>query len=184
MKNILTIIAMFFLMLSSRPAGGMTGTVADLPSDLREALLHDAVCAQAGDAGASSESGPASLLASQVNAQEIRGAKAGTVVGVIATLSSGCHCHGPNCGTYVYLKSDSGYKLAFAGEFASLHPSRVYKSGYPSLSAKAQISETEAESTVYDWNGKSYVPNLCATITQSRGRKVPAIVHHPCPKAP
>jgi len=183
MNNLLTIIAMFFLMLHSGPVNA-SGTVADLPADLREALLHDAVCTQAADSVGSAESGPASLLASQVNAQEIRGAKPGAVVGMIAAVSGGCHCHGPNCGTYIYLKSDSGYKLAFSGEFASLHPSRVYKSGYPSLSAKAQISESQAESTVYDWNGRTYVPNLCATITQSQGRKVPAIAHHPCPKAP
>src|SRR5262249_27307783 len=182
-KNLFTIVAMFFLMLSTRSAGGMTGTVADLPSDLREALVHDAACAQTSDASGPSESGPPSILASQVNAQEIHGPKA-MVIGVIATLSGGCHCHGPNCGTYVYLKSDSGYKLAFSGEFASVHPSRVYKGGYPSLSAKAQISDTQAESTVYDWNGRTYAPNLCATITQTPGRKVPALGHHPCPKTP
>ena len=87
--------------------------------------------------------------------QDIPGA-GGAVIGVIASVSGGCHCQGANCGTYVYLRSNSGYRLAFSGAFASLRPSRVYKNGHPSLSGKIQVSEAQAESVIYDWLNRGY----------------------------
>jgi hypothetical protein len=152
------------------------GTAADHPSPPKPG----------GPGTPAAESAPdktvaASVSESAVAIQDIRNAK-GTSVGAIVRFNDACHCQEANCGTYVFLKRDSGYRLAFSGGFLSLHPARVFKSGYPSLSGKVQLSKAQTESTVYDWNGKSYVPGLCATITQTAGRKVPGIVHHDCVK--
>lgn len=157
-------------------------TVADLPPELRDAVLRDAACSRAGEPAAS-ETAPSHLPEAAVATRDIRSA-AGANVGVIVTLSDSCHCREANCGNYVFLKDDAGYRLAFSGGFSSLHPVRVFKHGYPSLSGKVQLSKAQAESTVYDWNGKTYAPGLCATITRAAGRKAPKIVHHDCAKTP
>jgi len=194
------------------PGASTSGTVAGLAPDLRAAVLHNAACGQSdhtsplkpselpsqpansGHAGgpglgtptvesSSDKTAQASGLDTSVAAQDIRSAK-GANVGTIVRFSDGCHCQEANCGTYVFLKSNAGYRLAFSGGFLSLHIGRVFKGGYPSLSGKVQLSKAQTESTVYDWNGKNYAPVLCATITQTAGRKVPSIVHHDCSNAP
>ena len=157
------------------------GTVADLPSGLRQALLRDSSCEKGQDDGTGADE--ARLLGSPIVTQPIRGPGGGEV-GVIAVLEGGCHCHDANCGTYVYLKSGENYKLAFSRVFASLHPMRGFKRGLPSLTGKLQLSESKAETTVYDWNGREYQPSLCATITQAKGQRRPTIARHVCGKAP
>jgi hypothetical protein len=182
MRTKLTIVAMSIVLLNGALCQAAPGTVADLPPELRDALLHDAACSQA-EEPTSGERAPSRLLEAVVATQDVRNA-AGANVGVIVTFNDACHCRDATCGTYVYLKNDEGYKLAFSGAFSSLHPVRVFKRGYPSLTGKVQISKAQVESTVYDWNGKAYAPSLCATITQRAGRRVPSIVHHDCAKAP
>ena len=181
MKTELKIIAMFLMLLSSALGQAAPGTVAGLPSELREAVLRDAACSHPAET-ASDETARANWLETAVATQDIRSA-GGASVGVIVAFSDGCRCRDANCGTYVYLKNGSDYKLAFSGTFSSLHAVRVFKHGYPSLSGKVQLNKAQAESTVYDWNGKAYAPSLCATITQGAGRRVPSIVHHDCTKA-
>jgi len=149
-----------------------SNTIADLSPELRDALVRDAACKNSTPADGD-------LLQSPVTTQEIHSAARGDL-GVIAAFSDGCHCEGVNCGTYVYLKSSGSYKLAFAGSFASLHPMKVSRNGYPSLTGRLQVSDSRAETTVFDWNGKNYRPSLCATVTQGGNRKRPSIVRHPC----
>jgi hypothetical protein len=205
MKTDLTIVVMILMLLSSAPAQttAPAGTVAGLPPDLRDAVLRDAACSKSDHPNLPAPGGLPSQLASTEQAassgpetpaddpsppsgsalavQDIRDAR-GANVGAIVRFNDACHCQEANCGTYVFLKSNPGYKLAFSGGFSSLRPARVFKHGYPSLSGKVQLSKAQSESTVYDWNGKNYAPGLCATITQTAGRKVPSIVHHDCVK--
>lgn len=195
MKTELTIVAMTLMLLSaargqtsspppqsSSGTPAVAGTVAGLSPALRDALLRDAACTPAAELVAN-EAAPVDFLVTPVGTQDIHSA-AGKNVGVIVKLSDACHCRDTNCGTYVFLRNDAGFKLAFSGGFSSLHPVRVFKHGYPSLSGKVQLSKAQAESTVFDWNGKAYAPSLCATVMQAAGRKAPSIVHHDCAHAP
>jgi hypothetical protein len=182
MRIRLTILAITMVMLSSTLSKATTGTVADLPPELREALVRDAACGSTPEAASGGEADRARLLESAVMTRDISGA-AGAPLGVIVSFSDACHCRQSNCRTYVYLKAGPQYTLAFSGVFTSLHPMRVYKRGHPSLSGKLAVSASQEESTIYDWNGKAYVPVLCATLTQAAGRKSPGIVHHECAKA-
>lgn len=180
MKIKLTVFMLSLFATSAISQGG-AGTVADLPSGLRQALLRDSSCEKAENDGAVADQ--AQLLESPIVTQTVRGAGGGEV-GVIAVLRGGCHCRDANCGTYVYLKSGEDYKLAFSRVFTSLHPMRGFRRGFPSLTGKLQLSESKAETTVYDWNGSEYQPSLCATVTQAKGQKRPIIVRHECAKAP
>jgi hypothetical protein len=180
MKTELKMVAMFLMMFSSALGQTVSGTVAGLPPELRDAVLQDAACSQSSET-ASGENTRTNWLETAVATRDIRSA-GGANVGTIVAFSDACRCRDANCGTYVYLKNGPGYKLAFSGTFSSLHPVRVFKHGYPSLSGKVQLNKAQAESTVYDWNGKTYAPSLCATITQGTGRKVPSIMHHECAK--
>lgn len=164
------------LLLASAVTKAGPATVAELSPELRDALVRDAVCSKnsSPDAAASTD-----LLQSPVDAQELHGAGRSDL-GVIAAFTGGCHCRGANCATYVYLKSAGSYKLAFTGSFASLHPMKGFRNGYPSLTAKLQVSDTRVETTVYDWNGKHYQPSLCATVTQGPNQKRPSIARHAC----
>lgn len=174
------ILSIMLLLLTSVLSKAGSDTVADLPADLRDALVRDAACSEASP-GAGTE--PAEFLKSPVKIQEIRGATRGQV-GSIVTFEDSCHCHDVNCGTYVYVLTGKAYKLAIAGSFASLHPTRFSKGGFPSLTGKLQVSDTQAETTVYDWNGKSYQPTLCATVQQAENQKRPSIIRHGCTAAP
>jgi hypothetical protein len=169
-------LVMSMLLLASAVTKGGSGTVADLSPELRDALVRDAACSKNStpDAAASTD-----LLQSPVDTLEIHSA-ARSNLGVIAAFTGGCHCQGVNCATYVYLKTAGSFKLAFTGSFASLHPMKVSRNGYPSLTAKLQVSDARAETTVYDWNGKNYHPSLCATVTQGQNQKRPSIVRHAC----
>src|SRR5262249_12047242 len=120
----------------------------------------------------------AQLLESQVDIQEIRG----TPGGVIAAPQGDCSCAGSSCAIYVYLKDGQAYRLSFKSEFTSLHPMKVYKRGMPSLTGKLEISDTQAETRVYDWNGQQYEASLCATVTQGRNQRLPSIARHECGK--
>ena len=160
--------------------GAGAGTVADLPAGLQEALLRDAACEKHGNSPAGNQ---ARFLETPIVTQGIRGATHAEV-GVIAAFQDGCHCRDANCTTYVYLKNGKGYKLAFSRVFTSLHPMRVFNRGLPSLTGKVQLSESKAETTIYDWTGREYQPSLCATLTQDKGQARPTIARHVCAKGP
>jgi len=173
-------LSIMMLLLTSALSKAGSDTVADLPADLRDALVRDAACTRTSP---ELETELEEFLKSQVKIQEIRSATRGQV-GSIVTFADSCHCRDVNCGTYVYLLTGKGYKLAIAGSFASLHPMRVSKRGFPSLTGKLQVSDTQAETTVYDWNGKGYEPTLCATVRQAENQKRPSIIRHQCTAAP
>jgi hypothetical protein len=99
---------------------------------------------------------------------------------VIASPRDGCHCQGSNCATFVYLKGEDDYRLAFAGSYASLKPMKVFMHGLPSLSGKVQVSEQAEETTVFDWTGKEFRASLCATVSQGPKQRLPRIIRHPC----
>lgn len=172
-------LTIMMLLLTSALSKAGSDTVADLSADLRDALIRDAACTRTAPGP---ETDPAEFLKSPVKIQEIRSAT--RQVGSIVTFADSCHCSDVNCGTYVYVLTGKAYKLAIAGSFASLHPMRVSKGGFPSLTGRLQVSETEAETTVYDWNGKSYQPTLCATLRQAENQKRPSIIRHPCRAVP
>ena len=166
-------LALILLAASAATGGEQSSTVAKLEPGLQQALLHDAACS----------SGPATpgqeqLLQAPVRMEQIFAS--GREAGVIAAPMDACHCEGDNCKTYVYLKSDDGYHLTLEKKFASLHPMRIAKHGLPSLSGKLQMNEQQEETTVYDWDGKQYLPSLCATVTRHKNQKLPAIARHAC----
>src|SRR5215831_7615579 len=173
MRTVIITISMLLFAATVTKAG--PGTVAELSPDLRDALVRDAACSKD---SAPEPAAPKDLLKSPVDTQEILGP--GRDLGVIAAFTAGCHCRGVNCATYVYLKNAGSYKLAFTGSFASLHPMKGLRNGYPPLTAKLQVSDSRVETTVYDWNGKKYQPSLCATVTQGPNQKRPSIARHAC----
>jgi len=168
-------LVMFLILMTSAIGRSANGTIADLPAQLRDSLLRDAACNDAPDA----DTARARLLESQVDIQEIHGSPGG----LIASPQGSCACAGSTCSTYVYRKDGQSYRLGFKGEFTSLHPMKIYKRGMPSLTAKLQINETLAETTVYDWSGQNYEASLCATVTQGRNQRLPSIARHECGKA-
>src|SRR5208282_776701 len=105
----------------------------------------------------------------------------GRNVGIIATVDNGCHCSHGNCTTYVYVKSEATYRLALKENLASLRPLRGFKESMPALSGKLQVSDSEAETIIYEWAGSVYLPGICATVVQeSNGH--PVITKHACAK--
>ncbi|HET9837821.1 MAG TPA: hypothetical protein VFR84_06265 [Candidatus Angelobacter sp.] len=145
---------------------------ADVSQALRGLALHDAACGAAADAPGSDVPTLATLPI-RVGTHEL---------GAIVTVHGSCHCRGPNCDALVYLRQGEQYKLELHEKYASLHPMKIVKRGMPSLTGQFEIGAAKMETTVYDWDGKSYRPSLCATVTKNR--KVPAIARHPCRTAP
>jgi hypothetical protein len=138
----------------------------DLSPDLKAAALKDAACTTAADAQDDS-----TLAALPIRT-------GGRDVGTIVEVQGACHCQNGNCDALVYLRNGDGYKLALHEKYASLHPMKIVKQGMPSLTGQFEISSLKMETTVYDWDGKSYKPSLCATVI--KGRRVPSITRHPC----
>ena len=100
---------------------------------------------------------------------------------MIVKVQRTCHCQNANCDALVYLRSGEGYRLALREKYASLHPMKIVKLGMPSLTGKLEVSSFKMETTVYDWDGKSYKASLCATVV--KGKRVPSITQHPCKPA-
>src|SRR5262245_12331455 len=146
--KIKTTLAMFLILMTNVIGWSASGTIADLPPQLRNALLHDAACKSSSPQrpptstndpeAASPDQARTQLLESQVDIQEIRGGPGG----VIAAPQGDCSCTGSSCAIYVYLKDGQAYRLSFKSEFTSLHPMKVYKRGMPSLTGKLHISDT------------------------------------------
>lgn len=164
---------LFILAAGTTFSGGQSARIADLQPQLRQALAHDDACV-AGSTGDISNQ----ALQSPVETEEIRAG--GHAEGVIAAPQDACDCRQGNCSTFVYLKSDGGYKLALEEHFASLHAMKIVKHGLPSLSGKFQVTPVQEETTVFDWSGKQYEPSLCATVTQRKNIRLPSIARHPC----
>jgi hypothetical protein len=160
-----------------------------LSADLKAAALKDAACttvagAQHADAQSADRQNDGGQNAdansdSTLEALPIR--SSGREVGTIVEVQGACHCQNGNCDALVYLRNGEGYRLALHEKYASLHPMKIVKQGMPSLTGQFEISMLKMETTVYDWDGKSYRPSLCATVI--KGKRVPSITRHPC-KAP
>jgi len=152
-----------------------------LPPDLKAVALRDAACttaagAQNGDAKGVDGQNVDANSDSTVEALPIR--SSGREVGSIVEVQGACHCQNGNCDALVYLRKGEGYRLALHEKYASLHPMKIVKQGMPSLSGQFEVSTLKMETTVYDWDGKSYKPSLCATVI--KGKRVPSITRHPC----
>ena len=139
----------------------------DVSPDLKAVALKDAACTQP---GSSQEQDPS------VATLPIRAG--GRDVGTIVEVQGACHCQQANCDALVYLRSGEGYKLALHEKYASLHPMKIVKQGMPSLTGQFEVSSSKMETTVYDWDGKTYKPSLCATVIKNK--KIPSIMRHPC----
>jgi hypothetical protein len=171
-----------FLAAGARSSRAQATTVADLQPGLRDALVRTAACGDKTIVPVA-DSDLKDFLQLAVKTQPIHnssGAEAGTIV----TPTDPCHCVNQNCRTYIFLKSGETYDLALADSFALLRPMKVLKKGLPSLTGKFQVSPSEAESTIYDWDGTRYRATLCATVTQGEGRARPTIAPHVCENAP
>jgi len=152
-----------------------------LPPDLKAVALKDAACttaagAQNGDAKGADGQNVDTNSDLTVEALPIR--SSGREVGSIVEVQGACHCQNGNCDALVYLRKGEGYRLALHEKYASLHPMKIVKQGMPSLSGQFEVSTLKMETTVYDWDGKSYKPSLCATVI--KGKRVPSITRHPC----
>jgi hypothetical protein len=149
----------------------------ELPPDLKAAALKDAACTAATDRqSVDAKSVDTNTSDSTVEALPIR--RGGRDVGTIVEVQGACHCQNGNCDALVYLRNGEGYRLALHEKYASLHPMKIVKQGMPSLSGQFEVSALKMETTVYDWDGKSYKPSLCATVI--KGKRVPSITRHPC----
>ena len=154
----------------------------ELQPELKQALAHDDACfkptsdAASEQALASSAADP--IVSDQIVTEQIR--VGGREAGIIAAPQDACDCANGNCSTFVYLTSGSSYKLALQDRFSSLKPMKIVKHGMPSLSGKFQVSAGQEETTVFDWSGREYQPSLCATVTQRKNVRLPAIARHPC----
>jgi hypothetical protein len=153
----------------------------DLDAELSAMLARDSVCEVKGTAaGADQKPAGAPWLAQAPSIQTLHNS-GGRNVGIIATVEDACHCSRGNCATYVYLKTGQTYRLALKENLASLHPLKGFKQSMPALSGKLQVSDSEAETIIYEWSGGEYQPGICATVVQESGGH-PVITKHACTK--
>jgi hypothetical protein len=163
----------------------------NLSPDLKAAALKDAACtaaaspqpadAQSNDATRNGQSVATKSIDSKSDDSTLETLpirSSGREVGTIVEVQGACHCQNGNCDALVYLRSGEGYRLALREKYASLHPMKIVKQGMPSLTGQFEVSTLKMETTVYDWDGKSYKPSLCATVI--KGKRVPSITRHPC----
>ena len=148
---------------------------ADLDPALRDMLARDSAC-EAGGVGAEADPADAGQTP---NVQSIHNSR-GRNAGIIARAESACHCSRGNCSTYVYVKSGGNYRLALKESLASLRPLRGFKQSMPALSGKLLVSDSQAETIIYEWDGSEYHAGICAMVVQSKGH--PVITKHPCAK--
>jgi hypothetical protein len=153
-----------------------------LSPDLKAAALKDAACTTAAGAqNADAKDGDGQNVDSKTSDSTLEALpirSSGRQVGTIVEVQGACHCQNGNCDALVYLRNGEGYRLALHEKYASLHPMKIVKQGMPSLTGQFEVSTLKMETTVYDWDGKSYKPSLCATVI--KGKRVPSIARHPC----
>jgi hypothetical protein len=164
------ITSLFFLLLSGVIVCG--AQQEELAPDLKAAALRDSSCTKPAEI-VSAEPLPAEPL---LTALPIR--SGGKELGTIVQVQGACHCQTTNCDALVYLRDGHDYRLALHEKYASLHPMKIVKLGMPSLTGQFEVSSVKMETTVYDWDGKTYKPSLCATVI--KGKRVPSITRHPC----
>jgi hypothetical protein len=152
----------------------------DLDPELSTMLAHDSICGSKGTVPAADQTAGASPLAQAPTTVQTLHNSGGRNVGIIATVEDACHCSRGNCTNYVYLTSGQTYRLALKENLASLHPLRGFKQSMPALSGKLQVSESEAETIIYEWAGSEYRASICATVVQESGH--PIITKHACMK--
>ncbi len=154
----------------------------DLDAELSAMLARDSVCELKGTtAGADRTESPQTPLAQPPASVQTLHNSGGRNVGIIATVQDACHCSRGNCATYVYLKSGQNYRLALKENLAFLHPLKGFKQSMPALSGRRQVSDSEAETIIYEWTDGKYQPGICATVVQEGGGH-PVITKHPCAK--
>ena len=170
--------------------GGMLAICAaqqeSLSRDLKAAALKDAACTTAADAqnadaksaDRQNDDGQNADASSDSTMEALPIRSSGREVGTIVEVQGACHCQNGNCDALVYLRNGEGYRLALHEKYATLHPMKIVKQGMPSLTGQFEISTLKMETTVYDWDGKSYKPSLSATVI--KGKRVPSITRHPC----
>ncbi|HEX3584576.1 MAG TPA: hypothetical protein VH024_01180 [Candidatus Angelobacter sp.] len=152
-----------------------------LSPDLKAVALKDAACTAPGgaqNAEAKAVDGQNVDVNSDSTVETLAIRTSGREVGTIVEVQGACHCQNGNCDALVYLRNGEGYRLALHEKYASLHPMKIVKQGMPSLTGQFEVSTLKMETTVYDWDGKSYKPSLCATVI--KGKRVPSITRHPC----
>jgi hypothetical protein len=173
----------FILLAIVATCPAQASKVADLEPGLQEALVRDAAACRKNHDAAATDADRAQLLQSAANVQTIHSAaRTGRIDGVIVTLEGGCGCQGTNCPAFVYLKSDDGYRLGLQSQLSSLKLMKGFAHGMPALSGKFTVSDTQEETTIYNWDGSEYLASMCATVTQVKGRKIPTIAQHDCGK--
>jgi len=152
----------------------------DMDPELRAMLARDSVCDSKGTvAGGDQAPAGASPLAQAPATVQTLHNSGGRNVGIIATVEDACHCSRGNCANYVYLKSEQTYRLALKENLASLHPLKGFKQSMPALSGKLQVSDSEAETIIYEWSGSEYRASICATVVQEMSGH-PVITKHAC----
>jgi len=177
-KPLVALLIIPILFVSISVVGAQSASEVDLKPELRQALLRDAQCGTKAGKTADREQ-----FLSTVQAQPLHGPR-GVEIGVIATPSDACHCPTTNCRNYVYVMSGDTYKLVLEENFESLRPTKMAKSGIPSLTGKVRVNTTTTENIILNWNGSAYSPSLCATVTQKKGTERPTIAYHACGPAP
>jgi hypothetical protein len=162
-------------------AQSQSSKAPDLDPELSTMLARDSMCDSKGTGGEADQTpGGAPPLALAPPTVQTLHNSGGRNVGIIATVEDACHCSRGNCTNYVYLKSGQTYRLALKENLASLHPLRGFKQSMPALSGKLQVSESEAETIIYEWAGSEYRASICATVVQESGH--PVITKHACMK--
>jgi hypothetical protein len=162
-------------------AQSQSSKAPDLDPELSTMLARDSVCDSKGTAGGADQTpgGAPPLTLAPPTVQTLHNS-GGRNVGIIATVEDACHCSRGNCTNYVYVKSEQTYRLALKENLASLHPLRGFKQSMPALSGKLQVSDSEAETIIYEWTGAEYRASICATVVQENGH--PVITKHACTK--
>ena len=179
--------AAFILLLMV--AGGATcsaqsssAKAPDLDAELSALLGRDSACESKGTSAVADQTPAGSPPLGQAPATvQTLHSSSGRNVGIIATVEDACHCSRGNCTTYVYVKSGQAYRLALKENLASLRPLKGFKQSMPALSGKLQVSDSEAETIIYEWSGGEYQAGICATVVQESGGH-PVITKHPCAK--
>jgi len=150
----------------------------DLDPELSAMLARDSACESKGTVAGAEQTQVAAQAPSDIQTLHNSG---GRNVGIIATVENACHCSRGNCTNYVYVKSGQTYRLALKEDLASLRPLKGFKQSMPALSGKMQVSDSEAETIIYEWDGSGYKAGICATVVQESGGH-PVITKHACAK--
>jgi hypothetical protein len=152
----------------------------DPDAELSELLARASAC-ESKEAATGADQKPAGASPLAPPSIQILHNSGGRNVGIIAAVEDACHCSRGNCATYVYLKAGQAYRLALKENLASLRPLKGFKQSMPALSGKLQVSDSEAETIIYEWSGSEYQAGICATVVQESGGH-PVITKHPCAK--